>query len=151
MSPDSPKAGKSNGGDEKVLQIINAQKQLNALFTILPPGFQNFMTQRKKQSIESIQKIGLCFTPGQARVWGRRMTYILVLEHKLNRHFGDDLDRAWVDKEFAREKGIKGEQIPPALMDAYVVASEYFIEVAFSAVPRLQGVALGIEHEGVPL
>jgi len=141
----------SNGGKEKVLQIINAKKQLEALSSILPFGYQNFMTQRKKQNVENIKVIGLCFTPGQARVWGRRMSYILVLEYKLGRHCGDDLDRAWFDKEWGASKGIKGEQIPPALMDAYEIAYQYFVEVAYSAVPKLQGVALGIEPDRLGL
>jgi len=123
MSGKGSGGGQGDSGDAKILQVLSAQEQTEAISYLIPTTLIAFMSGGDEEKEAQLRKISLNMTDEQSEEWSGWLSHIRGLE--------DD---------FPTNNG--GESLE-ALKVAHRRAFQFFSKIAFGGGGALRDVAVG--------
>ena len=127
MSSKGSGGGQGDSGEAKILQVLSAQEQTEAIWELIPKSLQDFMTGGDDEKEAQLRKISLNMTLDEAGEWSGFLTHIRGLEEDFPQNNGDETLEA--------------------LKVAHRRAFRFYCEVAFGGGGALRDVAVGTRSD----
>ena len=90
MSSKGSGGGQGDSGEAKILQVLSAQEQTEAIWELIPKSLQDFMTGGDDEKEAQLRKISLNMTLDEAGEWSGFLTHIRGLEEDFPQNNGDE-------------------------------------------------------------